>query len=168
MNFYQVAMEMEANGRRFYLSLMEKSQHPKLKQLFKMLADEESAHYELFRKMSEQAPVKIHGDHADGQGKTLSAESFFQEVVSFGIDFNTESDLASAYQEAKELEDQTVLFYKKCLSETTRSSDKVILLKLYYEEKKHSLFLEHLIEMITDPACQIASAEWDRPNSIEL
>lgn len=164
MNFYQVAMQMEANGRSFYLTLMEKSEHPKLKQLFKMLADEESAHYELFKRMSEQAPVGLMSE----MGGAVSAEMFFQEVISFGIDFNSEQNLIDAYREAKELEDQTVLFYKKCLNETSRSADKVILLKLYYEEKKHSLFLEHLIEMMTDTACQIASAEWDRPDSIDL
>lgn len=157
MDYYQVAMQMEAQGRTFYLTLQEQAIHPQLKQLFGLLADEELQHYEIFRSLSIQAPVD------SSPIKKVSVEDAFGEMVSQGVDFRSEEALVGAYSKAKQLEDQTAAYYKSCLNKAKRPEDKVVLLKLYYEEKKHSLFLEHLIELITDPDCHVISAEWDRP-----
>lgn len=159
MDYYQVAMQMEGQGRAFYLSLQEKAVHPRIKHLFGLLAEEELEHYETFRRMSINAPV----DH--NPVKRFSAEKAFQEMIADGMDFTGEEQLVEAYQKAKHMEDQTAAYYKACLSHAKNPEDKVVLLKLYYEEKKHSLFLEHLIELITDPELHVASAEWHRPNS---
>jgi rubrerythrin len=156
MDFYQVAMQMEAQGRAYYLTLMSKTKNDGLKRIFQMLADEELNHHDTFKRMSEQAPVS-----ANEVGQ-INPEKVFHELLVEGIDFEQEVDLIDAYQKAKDLEDKTVAFYKEKLTQAKRSVDKVVLLKLYYEEKKHSMFLEHLIELIADPISTVASAEWDR------
>lgn len=157
MDFYQVAMQMEGQGRAFYLSLQEKAIHPSLKQLFGLLADEELDHYETFKKMS------LHAGVFEAPIKRFSAEKVFDTLLAEGIDYTGEEGLLEAYQKAKDLEDNTVAYYKSYLGKTDKPLEKMALLKIYYEEKKHSLFLEHLIELIGDPLCQVSSAEWDRP-----
>jgi len=155
-------MQMEGQGRAYYLALQEKAILPQLKHIFGLLADEELQHYETFRRMSINAPVD------EPQLKRFSAEDVFRDMVSEGVDFSGEERLVEAYEKAKQLEDQTVAYYKTCLNKAIKPQDKVVLLKLYYEEKKHSLFLEHLIELITDPSCHVISAEWDRPDRGDL
>lgn len=174
MDFYQVAMQMEAQGRAYYLKLQEEAKHPRLKQIFYLLAQEEQEHYEVFKRLLTKAPGSVNkGTGAETDTEVLktagvAVEGIFAKIVAEGLDFTGEEAFVEAYLKAKQMEEKTATYYKSCLNQAQTPEEKMILLKLYYEEKKHSLFLEHLIELITDPELKAVSAEWDRPMSEEM
>ncbi|MCK8059810.1 MULTISPECIES: ferritin family protein [unclassified Fusibacter] len=159
MDIYQMAMNMELEGKAFYLDLKEKATDRSIQTIFGLLAEEEQKHHDLIRAMKQNTAQLPTSEKLD------LAEGFFNELIVNALSFTTQTSVIDAYKEAKHLEENSIAFYKQEILKAKKAIDKAVLLKIYYEEKKHKLLLENLIEFLSESEIQIDSAEFDRLES---
>lgn len=161
MDIYQFAMGMEKAGREYYLKMADASPGHSGKRIYTILADEELRHYELLKAMGEGQTAPVLTEHLE------EAEAVFQSLVGSGP-LGEHLPGGEAYLQGIELEDKSIVYYRdKALTEEDPRA-RVLFLKLYFEEKKHKLLLENILEMIQEPEMQFASPELERPLTPEL
>ena len=54
MNIFEFAMQMEEDGRAYYLEHAEKAENPSLKRVLNEMADDELKHYKIFEALRNQ------------------------------------------------------------------------------------------------------------------
>ena len=59
---YEISIEIEKNGKEFYLTAADKAEKPDLKKFYTDLADWEGKHIELFEKLKSELPIEAEGD----------------------------------------------------------------------------------------------------------
>lgn len=159
MDVYEVGMKMELEGKAFYLSLKEKATNTAIQTILGLLADEEQKHYDLIRSMKENQ-VQLASSE-----KLELAEKFFSDIITKSLDFKSQASVVETYRQAVHLEENSIAFYKNEIVQAKKAIDKAVLLRIYYEEKKHKLLLENLIEFLSESEIQIDTAEFDRLDS---
>lgn len=161
MDIYQFAMDMEKTGREYYLKMAEAAPGHAGKRIYTILAEEELRHYNALESASKGQPVPVITDHFE------EAEQVFKDLVGAGP-LEGVLPAADIYGKGIELEENSIVYYReKAVSETDPRA-RVLFLKLYFEEKKHKLLLENILEMIQEPEMQLASPELERPLSPNL
>lgn len=155
MSVYEKAKQMELDGRAHYLHMMEAAQDSSLKAILKLLAEEELKHHAIITAMQ---AGEAHFETLGGQNDT---ESYFNHILEKGMDIQANMTAVEGYKKAVLFEKASVDFYRLEAGKTKNPSDRVTLLKLHYEEKKHQLMLENIIEFIMDPQIHIANPEFD-------
>lgn len=157
MDVYQFAMELEMAGREHYLKLVAETPSGPGKQIFQVLADEELRHYQFLSDMSQKTQVVVDSDNVGAAEKTfyelLGKEEGLQGYM-LPIDYYTQGIL---------LEDKSIEFYREKAKTEEDPAARIFFLKLYFEEKKHKLLLENIVEVIMEPERRLESPELVRP-----
>lgn len=156
MNVYKFAMDMEMAGRQHYLNMAEEIPGASVKKILHILADEELRHYEYLKKLSENHKVALETDNVVKAEQVFNAMLEGQEITGYQLPIDT-------YSQGIKLEDASIAFYRERTREETNPEVKVFFQKLYYEEKKHKLLLENILELILEPERQLESPELERP-----
>lgn len=156
MDVYQFAMDFEMAGREYYLKLASESHGAAGKRIFTLLAEDEQQHYEYLKRMAQNNKITVES------GNVSAAEAVFAEML------GTEELLGhmlpiDLYSHGITLEDKSIAFYREKSITETDPAARILFLKLYFEEKKHKLLLENILEMILEPERQLASPELERP-----
>ena len=137
----EMAVKIEKHGEAFYRAAVEKTEDPKIRELFKDLAEEERVHRRVFEGMMEAV------DSAPQQmGDELREYASFLEVA---LDHAVFSGKDKALQMAEEADDRdaalraamgfekdTMLFYYD-LREMVGDRDREAISDIIQEEKKH-------------------------------
>lgn len=117
---FQFAIRIEENGEKFYRQMVQKFDHPKVKELFSFLADEEIKHKKIYEEMVSSiekyepfetfpgeyfAYLRAYADNIIYTQKKLDEETANIKDINAAIDYaiNTELDSILYYQEAKNL-----------------------------------------------------------------
>ncbi len=117
---FQFAIRIEENGEKFYRQMVQKFEHPKVKELFSFLADEEIKHKKIYEEMVSKiekyepfetfpgeyfAYLRAYADNIIYTQKKLDEETANIKDIDAAIDYaiNTELDSILYYQEAKNL-----------------------------------------------------------------
>ncbi len=156
MNVYQFAMDMEMAGRNYYLTMAEEIPGESGKRILRILADEELRHYEYLKMLSENHKVVLETDNVAKAEQVFNAMLEGQEIVGYQVPIDT-------YSQGIKLEDASIAFYWERAQEESDPEVKVLFQKLHYEEKKHKLLLENILELILEPERQLESPELERP-----
>lgn len=156
MNVYQFAMDMEMAGRQHYLNMAEVIPGESGKRIFRILADEELRHYEYLKMLSENHKVALETDNVYKADQVFNAMLEDQEITGYQMPIDT-------YSQGIKLEDASIAFYRERAREESDPEVKVLFQKLHYEEKKHKLLLENILEVILEPERQLESPELERP-----
>lgn len=156
MDIYQFAMEMELAGREHYLKMVEATQSAAGKKIFQILADEELRHYEYLKEQSRSSRVVVETDQVEAAEKAFTAMLGTEEFQSYPL-------AVDSYTQGILLEDSSVRYYKERAMTEPDTSARVLFLKLYFEEKKHKLLLENILEVIQEPEMHLESPELERP-----
>ncbi len=154
MNAYELALEIENEGREYYLQQARNTDDAQLKQLFTMLADDEERHAEIVRGMQKK-DFEYRGTETFKMTKRI-----FKERSDEDRPFDVEITRLEAYKHAIDLEQKSIELYEDLETKTNDEKEKEILNKLKKEEQKHRAILDNLIEFIRKPETWIESPEF--------
>ena len=155
MDIYDYAMQMEKDGEGYYRDGAARATNKGLKLILTMLADAEVKHYDIFKQMKENLPVRV------GDATTL------QDVKNIFVKMREEGDLqgvsvteADLYRKAQEIEKKSEDFYLKEAGEVADAAQREVLLAVAKEENKHYFILDQIIEFVSRPDHWLENAEF--------
>ncbi len=167
MDILEFAMQMELDGKAFYEKGMERAENPSVKKIFKMLADEEHRHYQVFRKLSSGEKPDPATDLTPSGATLNEVKNIFKEMTDAGkesLEGDTTKDL---WLEALEVEKKAEKMYRDAAEKETDIHRKDILTKIADEEKTHIYLIDNLISFLADPETFIASQNYKNFQSWE-
>lgn len=143
---YQIAINIEKNGTKFYQTWAKKVKDKKLKEIFSALAYAEVEHEKTFQKMLKEIE--------NYEPKEAYPEEYFQYLRAYadGLIFNMETiekkakqikSVSKALDFAIEREKESILYYQEVKNIVPQSQHKE-LEKIINEERKHFLDLTHI------------------------
>ena len=155
MDIYKYAMQMEVDGRDFYLDMMKKTNNKGLKNILTMMADSEAKHYNVILDMQKNDKTEF---SADTEVLTNVKNIFVKMKEEKDIDVDTSQ--AEFYKKALKVEADARKFYLERADEEKDPHRKEIFLKLAEEEKNHCVLLENIIGFVSQPADWLENPEW--------
>jgi len=155
MDIYKYAMQMEIDGRHFYLDLAKKTNNKGLKNILTMMADSEAKHYNVLLHMKRNDKTQFSTD-TEILTKVKNVFIKMREEKEFDVDVSQ----IELYKEALKVEADSQKFYLERADEENDSHKKEIFLKLAEEEKNHCVLLENLIGFVSQPANWLENPEW--------
>lgn len=154
MNIFDYAMQMEYDGKQFYLELAEKGGDEGVKSIFEMLARDEDKHYKAVERMAKQEYNMADTDVLP------SSKNIFSEMAQRADGISLDSSQVELYEQAKELEKKSEDFYNEKAEETDNGKQKELFKRMAAEERKHFNLLQNLIDLVNRPRQWLADAEW--------
>ena len=142
------ALEMEYEGRLFYLECCGKTKSPEGQEMFRYLAEEESIHYDKVMKLFEKEFNKEYVKYKETKGSHEHAGGAFQKVVKGGT-VDVSSDALEALNMGISAEEKSIRLYARLAKGA--KSEKLIkfFIDLAEEERKHHVILEKEVEAVT-------------------
>ena len=128
----KIARKIEKEGITFYETLLEKTQDPTAKEVFRYLLNEEKDHLRLFEKLLEREDTEA----LDNDGEDM-LDSVEDGVFVFPQEEDWASDLDAALQLGITIEKRSLAFYLEVVKYTETEETKKILKKIIEEERKH-------------------------------
>lgn len=144
MHPLEFAMQMELEGKEFYLQQAQRVEDASLKELFQALAADEEKHYEVIRQMQDSGRY-------DFQETTIltAADSVFAAYLE-GHEPPPTSYL-EIYNLAIEFEEKAAALYNELAVKAGCSRERELFLKLAQEEETHRKILWNLRELLQRP-----------------
>jgi rubrerythrin len=155
MDIYKYAMQMEVDGRDFYLDMMKKTNNKGLKNILTMMADSEAKHYNVILDMQKNDKTEF---SVDTEVLTNVKNIFMKMKEEKDIDVDVSQ--AEFYKKALKTEADARKFYLERADEEEDSHRKEIFLNLAEEERKHCVLLENMIGFVSQPADWLENPEW--------
>ncbi len=158
MNVFEFAMQMETDGRNYYLESAEKTDDPQLKKILQELADDELKHYQIFKALNEGQYAEY--DEAKQTQILSSVKNVFEAMKLEGSKFSFEAGIEKIWQEAREVEKRSEEFYREKAEELDDDNQKHILNRIADEEHRHWVTLDNVIKFLQRPKTWLEDAEW--------
>ena len=155
MDIYKYAMQMELDGRHFYLDLAEKTNNTGIKNILKMMAESEAKHYNIILNMQKNDKIQY---STDTEVLEKVKNIFMQMKEEKDIDVDVSQ--VEFYKKALEVETNSEKFYLERADEEKNPHNKEIFLTLAKEEKSHCILLENLVNLVSQPATWVENPEW--------
>lgn len=155
MDILDFAIEFETKSHGYYVKMARDMQLKELQQLFQALADDEANHIRVLKELKDQAEVTFESNHLG------TSEEAFSKVVGGSVEPEDFSRL-KALNEAFRFEDESMRFYKEKSEQAEKVSERLLFLRLYFEEKKHREMVDNLIEFNTFIETSLATAEFQK------
>jgi rubrerythrin len=148
------AIEMEQEGKMFYLESAQKAVSVLAKKMFEELAGAEDTHIETIQKiydtLQEDKPFK---QWVTTVGPSGALEKVFEE--SLVEKAKASEDDIEALRLGLQLEDKSIGYYESLAAATDNSFERRFFLALSYEERGHYLKIMDSIEYLTNPTSWI-------------
>ena len=155
MDIYKYAMQMELDGRNFYLDLVKKTDNAGIKSILTLMAESEAKHYDVILNMQKNDKTQY---SADTEVLTKVKNIFMKMKEEKEID--VDASLVEFYKKALEVETNSEKFYLERADEEKDSHRKEIFLKLASEEKSHCVLLENIVNFVSQPDNWLENSEW--------
>lgn len=153
MNSIELAINLEMDGKRFYLEQAENTNDRGLKSIFHTLAEEESIHARILKNKAETLPYELVDTYAE-------IKNLFMEIGAYKDLIKVTPDAMDAYTAALENERKSIALYTEMLQETSNEKDREIIEFIIEQEKDHYKVMEQLVELVTRPKEWVESAEF--------
>jgi len=157
MNIYKYAMKLEKDSENYYRELVDKIEDVGLKNILKMLANDEVKHYHIIEQMMK---TDVSAELAETE-ILENAKNIFIKIKGKNLVFDFDLPQINFYRKAQEMEEKSYKFYMEMSDKVEIESQKKIFLKLAGEEKKHMFLLENLVEFVSRPETWIENAEFN-------
>jgi rubrerythrin len=156
MDIYKYAMQMELDGRHFYLDLAEKTNNKGIKNILTMMAESEAKHYNIILSMqrNDKTPYST-----DTEALT-EVKNIFERMKEEKKEIDVDISQVEFYKKALEVETYSEKFYLERADEEKDLHKKEIFLTLAKEEKSHCILLENLVDLVSQPDTWIENPEW--------
>ncbi len=150
----QTAIQMEIDGKEYYLKASQKSNNELGKKLLQSLADEEDTHQKKFTEIYNAIRDKKAWPATDfqpGRGKRLRTV-FAQALERTGSNAQTLATELDAVQTAMSMENKTFDFYNGRSKEASCDAEREFYHALAAQERTHHKVLLDYYEYLKDPA----------------
>jgi len=150
----QIAIQMEIDGKEYYLKASQKSSNELGKKLLQSLAAEEDVHRQKFEEIYDAISSKKAWPVSDFQpdgGKRLRT-IFAKATEEIGPDIKAPATELDAIQTAMDMENKTHDFYKSQAEKANYGAETDFYETLAAEEREHHLILLDYYEYLKDPA----------------
>ena len=154
MDIFEFAMQMELDGRNFYLELAGKADDQGLQSILEMLAADEMKHYNILQDMKIKKPSMAKTEVLD------NAKNVFGEMRNKGEDKSFPTAQVELYKKAQEIDEKSRVFYIEKEKEVEKAYQKKLFRRIAEEEKKHYVLLGNIISFISRPKEWLENAEW--------
>ena len=155
MDIYKYAMQMELDGRHFYLDLAKKTNNTGIKSILTMMAESEAKHYNVILSMQKNDKTQY---SADTEVLTNVKNIFMKMKEEKDIDVDVSQ--VEFYKKALEVETDSEKFYLERADEEKDPHRKEIFLTLAKEEKSHCVLLENMVNLVSQPDTWLENPEW--------
>lgn len=153
MNSIELAINLEMDGKRFYLEQAENTNDSGLKSIFHTLAEEESIHARILKNKAETLPYELVDTYSE-------IKNLFMEIGAYKDLIKVTPDAFDAYSAALENERKSIEFYSEMLQEATNEKDREIIEFIIEQENDHYKVMEQLVELVSRPKEWVESAEF--------
>ena len=154
MDIFEFAIQMESDGRAFYLDLAEKARNKGIRNILTMLADDEAKHQQTIEQMRDGLAVMA-------ESEILSnAKNVFQQMKAFGDEFDVNCDADQLYRQAMEAEQKSMSFYLDRADQEKDATRCELFKAMADEEKKHYHLLASILEFVARPKTWLDDAEF--------
>lgn len=153
MNSIELAIQMELDGKRFYLQQAERTEDSGLKSIFHTLAEEESIHARILKSKEETLPYELVDTYSE-------IKNIFMEIGEHKSLIKQLPDALDVYNLALANEQKSLDLYREMLGEAKDEKEKKIFEFLIEQESDHYKVLEQLVEMVNRPNEWVESAEF--------
>jgi rubrerythrin len=154
------AIQMELDGRMFYLKGAESTEDEALKKIFRKLADEEYRHYHIFKKLKDGDTAGAVAEMKNGAPSLSETQTLFKEMTDAGIDTLAGDTEREIWAEARAVEEKTVKLYAEEAEKTSDPERKRLLEMLADEERSHVYLIENILGFLKDPEGFAASRNY--------
>ncbi len=157
----QVAVQMEIDGKKYYLKVSQSSDNRAGRELFQSLAAEEDIHRQKFEEIYAAIQSKKEWPETDFQpdeGKKLRV-LFTRAVEETGSNIKAPATELDAIQKAMDMENKSFDFYRSRSQAAAFGTEKDFYLTVAGEEKEHHLVLLDYYEYLKDPAAWFVKSE---------
>jgi rubrerythrin len=155
MDIYKYAMQMELDGRHFYLDLANKTNNKGIKSILTMIAESEAKHYNVILSMQKNDTMQY---SVDTEVLTNIKNIFTKMKEEKDIDVDVSQ--VEVYKKALEIETNSEKFYLERADEEKDPHRKKIFLTLANEEKSHCVLLENIVNFVSQPDSWLENPEW--------
>jgi len=155
VDIYKFAMQMELDGRHFYLDLAKKTKNAGIKSVLTMMAESEAKHYNVILDMQKNDKTEYSKD-VEVLTKIKNIFAKMKEEKEIDVDVSQ----VEFYKKASEIEADSEKFYLERADEEKDPHRKEIFLTLANEEKGHCILLENLVNLVSQPDSWIENSEW--------
>lgn len=150
------AVQMEIDGREYYLAVAARTHNPLARHTFETLAREEDRHRGYFEAYYAAAAAGKGWPAVDELGveapdRLQRAETVFSEAASEGRAVMPEADLPEAYNHAMEMERRTIEFYQQLRDKLEGGPVQEFLSFIVDQERQHLELLSRSLDVINDP-----------------
>ena len=167
MDIVEFAMKMEKDGQAYYEKLASETDNAELKNILSELAEEETRHYEYFRRLKEN-PEDVSGGESLSGSKTLDkARNIFEQLAEIKREEPYGEDMVSAWTFALRNEEKAEQFYKDKAKSESNEGKKILLLKIAAEEHNHIHMVAGVIMYLKSPTTFADSAQYKDFRSAE-
>lgn len=157
MNIFEFAMEKEKFSEDYYRQLAGKTSQKGLKNICNMLAEQESKHYKIVEQMSRHVPADI------AEAPVLQhAKEIFEKMRESTEKFNFDITELELYQKARDIEEESRMFYLEKSDQADDAGQRRIFQKLAEEEQKHFILLDKICDFVSRPKWFLENAEMYR------
>jgi len=157
----QIAIQMEIDGKEYYLKASQESSNELGRKLLQSLATEEDTHRQKFEEICEAIRSKKAWPKTDFQpdrGKRLRTV-FTKAVQETGSNVKAPATELDAVKTAMDMESKTFDFYDSQSQNATYEAEREFYQTLAAEERGHHLVLIDYYEYLKDPASWFVSKE---------
>ena len=150
----QIAIQMEIDGKKYYLKASQESSNELGKKLLRSLAAEEDVHRQKFEQIYDTIRKKKVWPVTDFQpdgGKRLRT-IFAKAIEETGSKVKAPATELDAAQTAMDMENKTYDFYRSQREKATYDAERQFYHTLAGEEREHHLILLDYYEYLKDPA----------------
>jgi len=157
----QTAIQMEIDGREYYLKASQQSGNDLGKKLLKKLAAEEDIHRQTFERIYNAIRKEKNWPKTDFQpdgGRTLRT-IFAQAAGQGSAKAKTADSELNAVKKAMDMENETYDFYMQREQAATYAAEREFYQALSAQEKEHNLILLDYYEYLKDPAAWFVEKE---------
>lgn len=156
MNPFDLAMEMEKEGEKYYQHLAEKTASAGMKNILGQLALDEAKHFQVLQKLKASARAELESTPVLARAKTI-----FQQLREEKDWDSLPAAQADLYRKARDIETRSFRFYMEKARENSDPRVQKMFFLIAEEEKRHEFLLEHLLQFISRPQAWLENAEFN-------
>ncbi len=156
---FEYAMQMEMDGKKYYLEQAKAMPEPALTRIFEELANDEDRHYQIFRAMKEGKK----GDFAEAFKTNIlsSTKNVFQKLQAEKRTIDDfPAGVKEAWVKAREIEEKSENFYRAQADQAESDQQMQIWNLIADEEHKHWVAMDNVVSFIDRPNQWLEDAEW--------
>lgn len=155
MNILEFAINMELDGEKYYNDQAEIINDKNLKNIFLILAKDESSHAKILQDKSNNLSYDLKSNETLSEAKNL-----FKGIKDFKNEIKLNLDQLDLYRVALEKEKESIDLYEKLLSQSEDSESKKLFEFLINQEKDHYTTLEEIVSQLNKSNDWVEAAEF--------